>query len=107
MQRAQRDHYPYIGLWGHSPLYLRGTNFRVVTRLISILSSLFSFSIETLELERSIQEFEHQMEEVLQSNTELQDYLKKIKKLRSGKLTKKDIPKVINIEDFLRHKDSD
>jgi proteasome assembly chaperone (PAC2) family protein len=107
MQRAQREQYPYIGLWGHSPLYLRGTNFRVLKRMISILSSLFSFSIETLELDRSLKEFEHQMEEVLDKNAELQEYIKKIKKLRSGKLQKKDIPKVINIQDFLRHKDSD
>jgi proteasome assembly chaperone (PAC2) family protein len=107
MQRAQDEQYPYIGLWGHSPLYLRGTNFRVMNRMISMLSSLFSFSIETLEIERSLKEFEHQMEEVLDKNEELQDYIKKIEKLRSGKLQKKDIPKVINIEDFLRHKDSD
>jgi len=107
MERTQRDQYPYIGLWGHSPLYLRGTNFRVLNRMISIMSSLFSFSIETLELERSLKEFEHQMMEVLDKNTELQDYIQKIKKLRSGKLQKKDIPKVINIQDFLRHKDSD
>jgi proteasome assembly chaperone (PAC2) family protein len=107
MQKAQREQYPYIGLWGHSPLYLRGTNFRVLNRMISILSSLFSFSIETLELERSLKEFEHQMEEVLAKNAELQEYIKKIKKLRSGKLQKKDIPKVINIQDFLRHRDSE
>jgi len=107
MDRAQREQYPYIGLWGHSPLYLRGTNFRVSNRMISTISSLFSFSIETLELERSLKEFEHQMEEVLDKNAELQDYIQKIKKLRSGKLQKKDIPKVINIQDFLRHKDSD
>ena len=107
MQKAQREQYPYIGLWGHSPLYLRGTNFRVLNRMISIMSSLFSFSIETLELERSLKEFEHQMEEVLDKNSELQEYIKKIKKLRSGKLQKKDIPKVINIQDFLRHRDSD
>jgi predicted ATP-grasp superfamily ATP-dependent carboligase len=107
MQRVQKEQYPYIGLWGHTPLYLRGTNFRVSNRMISILSSLFSFSIETLELERSLKEFEHQMEEALDKNAELQDYIEKIKKLRSGKLQKKDIPKVINIQDFLRHKDSD
>ena len=74
--------------------------------MISIISSLLSFSIETLELERSLKEFEHQMEEVLDKNAELQEYIKKIKKLRSGKLQKKDIPKVIDIQDFLRHKDS-
>ncbi len=107
MQRAQREQYPYIGLWGHSPLYLRGTNFRVLNRMISIMSSLLSFSIETLELERSLKEFEHQMEEVLGKNAELQEYVKKIKKLRSGKLQKKDIPKVVNIQDFLRHRDSE
>jgi predicted ATP-grasp superfamily ATP-dependent carboligase len=77
-----------------------------MNRMISMLTSLFSFSIETLELERSLKEFEHQMEEILDKNEELQDYIKKIEKLRSGKLQKKDIPKVINIEDFLRHKDS-
>ena len=107
MQKAQREQYPYIGLWGHSPLYLRGTNFRVMNQMISTMSSLFSFSIETLELERSLTEFEHQMEEVLDKNAELQEYIKKIKKLRSGKLQKKDIPKVINIQDFLRHRDSE
>lgn len=106
MQKAEEEGYPYIGLWGHSPLYLRGTNFRVLNRMIAIIASFFSFSIETSELERSLKEFELQMEEVLEKNSELQEYVKKIKKLRSGKLQKKDIPKVINIQDFIRHKDS-
>jgi len=107
MESAQTDRYPYIGLWGHSPLYLRGTNFRVLSRLICILSSLFSFSIEKRELEGSLQEFDNQMEEVVDGNTELQEYLKKITKLRSGKLNKNDMPKVVSIQDFLRHKDSE
>jgi proteasome assembly chaperone (PAC2) family protein len=107
MQRAAEERYPYIGLWGHSPLYLRGTNFRVLHRMIALLSSFFGFSIETLDMERSLKEFERQMEEVLEKNLELQEYIKKIKKLRNGKLKRKDIPKVINIQDFFRHRDSE
>lgn len=106
MQAAEKERYPYIGLWGHSPLYLRGTNFRVLIRMVALISLFFSFSIETFELERSLKGFEHQMEEILEKNSELQEYVRKIKKLRSGKLQKKDIPKVINIKDFIRHKDS-
>jgi proteasome assembly chaperone (PAC2) family protein len=106
MQKAEQEHYPYVGLWGHSPIYLRGTNFRVLIRMVTLISSFFSFSIETLELERSLKEFEHQMEEILEKNSELQEYVNKIKKLRAGKLQKKDIPKVINIQDFIRNRDS-
>ncbi len=106
MQRAEKENYQFIGLWGHSPLYLRGTNFRVVIRVITLIASFFAFSIDTLELESSLKEFEHQIEEILEKNSELKEHIEKIKKIRSGELRKKDTPKIINIKDFIRPKDS-
>jgi predicted ATP-grasp superfamily ATP-dependent carboligase len=106
MQKAEKDNFPFIGLWGHSPLYLRGTNFRVVIRMANLLASFFEFSIDTMELESALGQFEHQIEEILESNAELQEHVARIKKIRSGELRKKDGPKVVHIEDFFRHKDS-
>ncbi|MEE8300103.1 MAG: PAC2 family protein [Desulfatiglandales bacterium] len=106
MQKAKKEGCPFVGLWGHSPLYLRGTNFRVVLRIIDIITSLFAFSVDTLELESSLKEFEHQIGEILETNSELREYTQKIKKIRDGAPRKKHTPKVINIKDFIRHKDS-
>ncbi len=106
MQKAKEEGCPFIGLWGHSPLYLRDTNFRVVLRIIDIITSLFAFSIDTLELESSLKEVEHQIGEILETNSELREYTQKIKKIRDGEPRKKNTPKVINIKDFIRHKDS-
>jgi len=106
MQKAEKESYPFIGLWGRSPLYLRGTNYKVVIRIVNLLASFFAFSIDTGELESSLKEFENQIEEILENNSELQEYIEKIKKIRSGKLRRKDTPKIINIKDFMRQRDS-
>jgi proteasome assembly chaperone (PAC2) family protein len=105
MERADKENYPFVGLWGHSPLYLRGTNFRVVIRMVNLLASFSGFSIDTLELERALGEFEHQIEGILENNAELKEHIANIKKIRSGELRKKDAPKVVHIEDFFRSKD--
>jgi len=89
MQKAEKENYPFVGLWGRSPLYLRGTNFRVVMRIVTLLASFFTFRIDMLELESSLKEFENQISEILENNSELQEYIEKIKKIRSGKLQKK------------------
>ena len=106
MQKAEKESYPFIGLWGRSPLYLRGTNFKVVMRIVTLLASFFAFSVDMDELENSLKELENQIEDILENNSELQEYIEKIKKIRSGKLRKKDTPKIINIKDFMRQRDS-
>ncbi len=105
MQRAEKESCPFIGLWGHSPLYIRGTNFMVVIRIINLIASFFAFSIDTFELETSIKEFEHQIEEILEKNSELKEQIEEIQKIRSGELRKKDTSKIINLKDFIRPKD--
>jgi len=106
MKRAEKEGLPFIGLWGHSPLYLRGTNFKVVVRIITLIASFFDFSIDTLELESSLRQFDHQIGEILEKNSELREHIEQIKKLRVGEARKKDTPKIINIKDFFRPKDS-
>ena len=105
MKRAEKENYPFVGFWGHSPLYLRGTNFRVVVRMVNLLASFSEFSIDTLELESALGEFEHQIEGILEDNAELKEHIANIKKIRRGELRKKDAPKVVHIEDFFRSKD--
>ncbi|MFB0520162.1 MAG: PAC2 family protein, partial [Desulfatiglandales bacterium] len=78
MQRAEKESYPFIGLWGHSPLYLRGTNFRVAVRIISLIASFIDFSIDTLELESSLKQFDHQIGEILEKNSELREHIEEI-----------------------------
>ena len=105
MQRADEESHPFIGLWGHSPLYLRGTNFKVVIRIVTLIASFLDFSIDTLELESSLKEFDHLLGETLEKNSELREHIENIKKARTGKLRKKDTPKIINIKDFFRSRD--
>jgi proteasome assembly chaperone (PAC2) family protein len=106
MQKAEKESCHYVGLWGHSPLYVKGTNFRVVIRIINLITSFFSFSIDTHELEDSLKEFERQIEKILGDNRELMEYTEKIKNIRRGDLRKKGTPKIINMRDFIRDKDS-
>jgi proteasome assembly chaperone (PAC2) family protein len=106
MQRAEKESCPFIGLWGHSPLYLRGTNLRVVIRIITLIASFFDFSIDTPELVSSLKQFDHQIEEILEENSELREHIENIKKIRKREARKKDTPKIINIKDFFRSKDS-
>ena len=105
MQRAIKEKYQFFGLWGHSPIYLRGTNFRVVVKMVKLISSFFPIPVNTRELEGSLEDFDHQIGEILEDNPELQEYIEKLKKVRSGELRKKDAPKIINIKDFIRQKD--
>ena len=102
MEETKKHSYPFFGLWGHTPLYLRGTNFRVVKKIVNLLASLFSFSIETSELDSSLKEFEDQIEGILDENDELKEHIEKIKKERAGEDRKKGTPKVVNIKDFIR-----
>jgi predicted ATP-grasp superfamily ATP-dependent carboligase len=105
MQRAEKESCPFFGLWGHSPIYLRGTNFRVVVKMVKLISSFFEFSISIRDLEDSLEDFDHQIWDILENNAEMQEYMEKLKKIRSGELRKKDAPKIINIKDFIRQKD--
>jgi len=102
MHKAQQMRYPFVGLWGHSPLYLRGTNFRVVMRMLDLLRSFFGFSVDTDELKTAQGEFEQQIGTILESNEELREHIEQIKKIRNGEPRKKDGPKVVHIEDFMR-----
>ena len=105
MYQVQQMHYPFVGLWGHSPLYLRGTNFRVVMRMLHLLGSFFGFSVDTDELKSAQGEFEQQIGTILESNAELREHIEQIKKIRNGEPKKKDGPKVVHIKDFMRPRD--
>jgi proteasome assembly chaperone (PAC2) family protein len=105
MHQVQQINYPFVGLWGHSPLYLRGTNFRVVMRMLQLLGSFFGFSVDTDELKNAQGEFEQQIGTILESNAELREHIEQIKKIRNGEPKKKDGPKVVHIKDFMRPRD--
>jgi proteasome assembly chaperone (PAC2) family protein len=105
MQKVQQMQYPFVGLWGHSPLYLRGTNFRVVIRMLYLLGSFFGFSVDTDELKNAQGEFEQQIGTILESNAELREHIEQIKQIRNGEPKRKDGPKVVHIKDFMRPRD--
>jgi len=105
MQKAEKESYPFIGLWGRSPLYLRGTNFKVVMRIVNLLASFFAFSIDTGELESSLEEFENQIGEILENNSELQEYIEKIKKVQERGAAKERYTKDYKHKGFMRQRD--
>jgi predicted ATP-grasp superfamily ATP-dependent carboligase len=105
MQKVQQMQHPFVGLWGHSPLYLRGTNFRVVMRMLHLLGAFFGFSVDTDELKNAQGEFEQQIGTILESNEELREHIEQIKQIRNGEPKRKDGPKVVHIKDFMRPRD--
>ncbi len=105
MGRAEKEGLPFLGLWGHSPLYLRGTNFSVTIRIIKLVSDLFEVSLDTLELENALKEFEQQIEGILEKNKDLQEHIDSIKRARKKGIKKRNKEKIIDISDFMRHRE--
>lgn len=95
-----------ISLWCHCPYYLQNTtHYGMLAHLGVLLASLGKFELGTKDLETRWQEIERQIEELVESNLELQTVIKELRKAkvrgtweRMKQTTKGE--KVINLKDF-------
>jgi proteasome assembly chaperone (PAC2) family protein len=97
-----------ISLWSHCPYYLQGTtHFGILSRLGSLLSTLGNFQLDTRDLDANWAKLREQIQHLIDSNSELQSLVDKLRKERvkgstAGlKATLKGDEKVINLKDFL------
>lgn len=99
-----------ISLWCHCPFYLQGTtHFGILSHLGSLLSSLGDFELDTADLEERWRSLNEQIQELIESNAEIQSIISELRKSKvrgstaGMKGTLKD-EKVIDIKDFLEPK---
>jgi hypothetical protein len=97
-----------ISLWCHCPYYLQGiTHLGLLSTLGDLLSFLGDFKLNTQDLEMSWSALKVKIQELIESNPELQTVINEIRKAKvkgswanvAGSIKKDE--KVINIKDFL------
>ncbi len=94
-----------VSFWTHCPYYLQGTtHFGLLSHLGSILASWGEFRLETGELDETWRSLNHQIQEVIENNPELQKMISDLRKAKvKGSMdaaTRHD--NVIQLEDFLK-----
>ncbi len=108
---GQKRAYDCISLWCRCPYYIQGTtHFGLLSALGDVLAFLGDFKLDTKSLERNWEKLEIEIQELINTNPQLQtlvDDLKKAKKVTAGPGLRRSInrdEKVINLTDFLEPK---
>jgi proteasome assembly chaperone (PAC2) family protein len=97
-----------ISLWSHCPYYLQGTtHFGLLSHLGRLLAEIGNFQLDTLDLEANWKKLKEQINQLIESNSELQTLISSLRKekvkgsMTSFKGTLKSDDKIINLKDFL------
>jgi proteasome assembly chaperone (PAC2) family protein len=97
-----------VSLWGGVPPYLQGTYPRGVVRLLSLLSKLIGFSIDSGALQSWVSEFESVLQQQVAKNDELQAFIKQLEAAYEQTVTDTDVQHgdeiVEEIQQFLRQR---
>jgi proteasome assembly chaperone (PAC2) family protein len=97
-----------VSLWGGVPPYLQGSYPRGVVRILSILSKLIGFSIDSSALQSWISEFESMLQQQVAKNDELQAFIKQLEAAYDQTVTDTDVQHgdeiVEEIQQFLRQR---
>ena len=97
-----------MSLWGGVPPYLQGSYPRGVVRILSILSKLIGFSIDSSALQSWVSEFESVMQQQVAKNDELQAFIKQLEMAYDQSVTDTDVQHgdeiVEEIQQFLRQR---
>lgn len=102
---------PGIGLWAHAPFYIHGTNYKLCSRVIRIVSELAGFKLDTSELRNAWASLEKQIDELVGKNEKLRQQIREITNMTGNEIVgTKELPpesKIIYIEDFFKKKDEE
>ena len=97
-----------VSLWGGVPPYLQGSYPRGVVRILSILSKLIGFSIDSSALQSWVSEFEGVLQQQVAKNDELQAFIKQLETAYDQTVTDTDVQHgdeiVEEIQQFLRQR---
>lgn len=97
-----------VSLWGGVPPYLQGSYPRGVVRILSILSKLIGFSIDSSALQSWVSEFESVLQQQVAKNDELQAFIKQLETAYDQTVTDTDVQHgdeiVEEIQQFLRQR---
>ncbi len=98
-----------ISLWTGVPPYLQGTYPKGVLRILSVLSSLVGFTIESRALQRWVAEFERTLQQQLAENEEAAAFVKQLEAAYDRAVKETDMlggdEIVEEIQQFLRERD--
>ena len=97
-----------VSLWGGVPPYLQGSYPRGVVRILSVLSKLIGFSIDSSVLQSWVSEFEGVLQQQVAKNDELQAFIKQLETAYDQTMTDSDVQEgdeiVEEIQQFLRQR---
>jgi proteasome assembly chaperone (PAC2) family protein len=97
-----------VSLWGGIPPYLQGSYPRGVVRMLSVLSKLIGFSIDSSTLQSWVREFESILQQQVAKNDELQAFIKQLEAAYDQTVTETDVQHgdeiVEEIQQFLRQR---
>jgi proteasome assembly chaperone (PAC2) family protein len=97
-----------VSLWGGVPPYLQGSYPRGVVRILSVLSKLIGFSIDSSTLQSWVREFESVLQQQVAKNDELQAFIKQLEAAYDQIVTDTDVQHgdeiVEEIQQFLRQR---
>jgi proteasome assembly chaperone (PAC2) family protein len=97
-----------VSLWGGVPPYLQGSYPRGVVRILSILSKLVGFSIDSSALQSWVSEFESMLQQQVAKNDELQAFITQLETAYDQMVSDTDVQHgdeiVEEIQQFLRQR---
>jgi proteasome assembly chaperone (PAC2) family protein len=97
-----------VSLWGGVPPYLQGSYPKGVVRMLSILSKLIGFSIDSGALQSWVTEFEGALQQQVAKNEELQGFISQLEAAYDQSMTDTDVQHgdeiVEEIQQFLRQR---
>jgi len=71
LEKAHRQGFHFISLWGHCPYYIQETNPSVCYRILVLLKEVTGISMDLQDLQMESQAFEKELDLELQKNSEL------------------------------------
>ena len=98
-----------VSLWSHCPYYLQGTtHFGILSYMGELIAGMMNFQLDTLDLQNNWKKLEKQINKLIESNSELQALISKLRKEKvkgstaqmKGAAAGSD-QKIINLQDFL------
>jgi proteasome assembly chaperone (PAC2) family protein len=97
-----------ISLWSHCPYYLQGTtHFGILSYLGELIAGMMNFHLDTLDLQDNWKKLEKQINQLIESNSELQTLIGNLRKEKVKGTTVQmkgaagSDEKIINLQDFL------
>jgi proteasome assembly chaperone (PAC2) family protein len=97
-----------VSLWGGVPPYLQGSYPKGVVRILSILSRLIGFTIDSGALQSWVTEFEGALQQQVAKNDELQTFIRQLEEAYDQSVTDTDVQHgdeiVEEIQQFLRQR---